>query len=186
MAAEAGRHVGELSGVEIRVGDAHALPLPAGSVDRARADRVLQHLAQPAKATAELCRVVGTDGLVALAEPDWDTLVIDDPDVETSRAYARFVAGHVVRNGAIERQLARLLIEAGSAVRQVEATPVIFREFGAAEAVLAMHRVCERAWRAGAVGEEVGRAWLGRLAHGSFLASFVLFTVVGEARARVE
>jgi protein-L-isoaspartate O-methyltransferase len=49
-----------------------------------------------------------------------------------------------------------------------------------------LHRVCERAWRAGAVGEEVGRAWLGRLAHGSFLASFVLFTVVGEARARVE
>jgi ubiquinone/menaquinone biosynthesis C-methylase UbiE len=135
--------------VEIRVGDAHALPLPAGSVDRARADRVLQHLAQPAKATAELRRVVRTDGPVALAEPGWDTLVIDDPDLETSRAYPRFVAGQVVRNGAIGRQLARLLIEAGFAVRQVEATPVIFREIEAAEAVLGMHRVCERAWRAG-------------------------------------
>jgi hypothetical protein len=130
-----------------------------------------------------LHRVVRADGLVALAEPDWDTLVIDDQDVETSRGYARFVAERVLRNGAIGRQLVRLLVEAGFAVRHVEATAVIFREFEAAETVLRLRSVCERAWRAGALTEEAGRAWLGRVASGPFLASFLLFTAVGHARA---
>jgi ubiquinone/menaquinone biosynthesis C-methylase UbiE len=181
MAAEARRRVADLARVEVRVGDAHALPLPDGSVDRARTDRVLQHLAQPAQAVAELGRVVRPGGLVALAEPDWDTLVVDDPDVETSRAYTRFIVERVVRNAAIGRQLARLLAEAGLLVHRLEATPVIFREFDAAETVLRLGTVCERAWRSGAFTEEAGRAWLGRLKRGPFLASFVLFTAVGSA-----
>jgi ubiquinone/menaquinone biosynthesis C-methylase UbiE len=182
MAAEAGRRVADLARVEVRVGDAHALPLPDGSVDRARADRVLQHLAQPAQAVSELRRVVRPGGLVALAEPDWDTLVVDDRDVETSRAYTRFVVEHVVRNAAIGRQLARLMVEAGLQVRRLEATPVIFREFEAAETVLRLRSVCERAWRAGAFAEASGRAWLGRMERGPFLASFLLFTTVGSTQ----
>jgi ubiquinone/menaquinone biosynthesis C-methylase UbiE len=186
MAAEARLRVAERSGVEVRVGDAHALPLPDGSIDRARADRVLQHLAQPAQAVAELRRVVRPNGLVTLAEPDWDTLVVDDRDVETSRAYTRFIVEHVVRNAAIGRQLARLLVEAGFQVRRVEATPVIFREFEAAETVLRLRSVCERAWRAGAFTEEAGRAWLGRMERGPFLACFLLLTAVGHTQPASE
>ncbi len=71
-------------------GDAHALPLATASADRVKLDRVLMHVASPSRVLAEVHRVLRADGLVALAEPDWDTLVVDDPDVETSRAYTRF------------------------------------------------------------------------------------------------
>src|SRR5262245_3297819 len=64
--------------VETRLGDAHSLPVPDGSVDRGRADRVLQHLDDPRQALAEFRRVLRAGGIVGLAEPDWDTLVIDD------------------------------------------------------------------------------------------------------------
>jgi hypothetical protein len=64
-------------------------------------------------------------------------------------------------------------------VHRLEATPVILHEFQAAETVLRLGGVCERAWRAGAFTEEAGRAWLGRLERCLFLASLVLFTAVG-------
>ena len=50
-----------------------------------------------------------------LADPDWDSLAIDDIDLETSRAYTRHVSARVVRNAVIGRQLARLADDAGLA-----------------------------------------------------------------------
>lgn len=165
--------------VEVRTGDAHALPFADASVDRARTDRVLQHLADPAQALAEIRRVLKPGGLVGLAEPDWDTLVIDDPDTDTSRAYTYYVSAHVVRNATIGRQLARLLDTAGFLVHSMEATTVVYRDYDTAEAILRMPAVAERAWRAGALEEHPARAWLDRLTVGPFLAAFTLFTATG-------
>lgn len=183
MAAEARRRTVAHGQVVVCAGDAHALPLAGGSVDRARADRVLMHLADPLAAVTELRRVVRPDGLVALAEPDWDTLVIGDADIETSRAYTRFVTDEVVRNATIGRQLPRLLADAGFVVGSVTATAVLFRDRAEAEPILRLRHVAERAWQAGALVEAAGRAWLQRLAHGPFLASFTLFTAVCRAGA---
>jgi ubiquinone/menaquinone biosynthesis C-methylase UbiE len=44
--------------VEVREGDARALGLPAGSVDRVHTDRVLQHVPDPGAALAEARRVL--------------------------------------------------------------------------------------------------------------------------------
>jgi ubiquinone/menaquinone biosynthesis C-methylase UbiE len=167
--------------VEVRSGDAHALPLDDASVDRARTDRVLQHLADPARAVAELRRVLRPGGLVALAEPDWDTLVIDASDIATSRAYTRYVSSAVVRNAAIGRRLGRLLHDAGLAVDSVAAHVVEFRDYRAAEAVLRMPAVAQRAWAAGALDEPAARAWLSELTTGPFLAAFTFFTAIGRA-----
>jgi ubiquinone/menaquinone biosynthesis C-methylase UbiE len=152
--------------VEIGAGDAHALPLPDASIDRARADRVLQHVADPAKAVAELRRVLRPAGRVALAEPDWDTLAIDATDTATSRDYTRFITSHVVRNAAIGRSLGRLLHDAGFVVDAVDATVALFRDHHSAETILRMPTVAERAWRAGHLDEGRARAWLADLAAG--------------------
>ncbi|MEV8511540.1 methyltransferase domain-containing protein [Dactylosporangium sp. NPDC051484] len=169
--------------VEVRAGDAHALPLDDASIDRARADRVLQHLADPARALAELRRVVRPGGRVALAEPDWDTLVIDDADVAISRAYTRYITTSVVRNAAIGRQLARLLGGAGFEIESVDAAVILFRDYRTADAILRMPSVAQRAWQAGALDERAGRAWLARLTGGPFLASFTFFTAIGRVPA---
>src|SRR5689334_1983104 len=70
------------------VGDIHQLPLPDDSVDRARADRVLQHVRDPATAIGQVRRILRPGGLFAMAEPDWATLAVTDEDVKTSRRFA--------------------------------------------------------------------------------------------------
>lgn len=165
--------------VSVRTGDAHALPFDDASVDRARTDRVLQHLADPGQAVAELRRVVRPGGLVALADPDWDTLAIDAVDTATSRAYTRFIVSDVVRNADIGRQLGRLLTNAGFEVVAVNATVAMFRDYREAEAVLRMPAVARHAWQSGALDEDSARTWLDSLADGPFLAAVTFFTAIG-------
>src|SRR3954451_8878047 len=63
MVAEARRRTAGTRGVEVRHGDAHRLPLDAASVDRVRADRMVQHVADPAVVFAEFRRVLRPGGL---------------------------------------------------------------------------------------------------------------------------
>src|SRR4051812_23332512 len=58
MVDEAVRRTSAQPSVEVRIGDAHDLPLHGASVDRARADRVLMHVESPADVLAELRRVL--------------------------------------------------------------------------------------------------------------------------------
>ena len=177
MVEEATRRFSGKPAVRIQPGDAHALPLPDASVDRARIDRVLQHLTDPSRALAELHRVLRTGGRLAMAEPDWDTLAVDDPDTDTCRAYARYVRDNV-RNGVVGRQLARRATEVGFTVERVDATVLLFRDFTSAERVLGLRRVAARAVRDGVLAQAAARAWLDRLATGPCLAGFTFYTVV--------
>jgi ubiquinone/menaquinone biosynthesis C-methylase UbiE len=176
MVALAAERTRDRPTIEVRVGDAHALPVPDGSVDRARADRVLQHLEDPLQALAELRRVLRAGGIVGLAEPDWDTLVIDDTSPELGQALATYIATRVL-NRAIGRQLPRLCTSAGLKVSTVDATALVLRDPAIAEQVLGLRRNVVRAVHAGALPEPAADGLLERLAAGPMLASFVFWTV---------
>jgi len=57
-----------LSGIELRAGDARALPLEDGEVDAALAHMVLHYLPSPPDAVREMARVVRPGGTVVLAD----------------------------------------------------------------------------------------------------------------------
>ncbi|MEW2626170.1 methyltransferase domain-containing protein [Streptomyces sp. NPDC048106] len=82
------------------VADGHRLPFTAGQFDGAWADRVLQHVAEPARALDELLRVVRHGGRAALADPDYDT--------DLARRVLRFRADMSLRNGSLAHQHAGL------------------------------------------------------------------------------
>jgi ubiquinone/menaquinone biosynthesis C-methylase UbiE len=182
MIAEARRRV---PGADVRQGDAHALPVADGSTDRARMDRVLQHLAQPDAVLAEIFRVLRPGGVVGLAEPDWDTLTVAADDIETSRGFARFTAGRV-RNSTIGRELARMTVRAGFELRSVEVVPVVFRDFEIADQILGLTRNSARAVEAAQLREDVAASWLSSLAdpRDPFLASFLCYLVTAERPRR--
>ncbi|MDI1462877.1 methyltransferase domain-containing protein [Catellatospora sp. KI3] len=180
MLDEARRRLALRPNVELRSGDIHDLPLEDASVDRARVDRVLQHVLDPAKAMAEVRRVLRPGGLFGMAEPDWDTLAVSDDDLETSRRFAGFVAGQV-RNTTIGRDLARLCVQAGMRVRSVDPIAVLFRDFGTADQILGLRRNTARAVQAGRLAESDGEAWLERLASGPVVAGFTFYLVIAEA-----
>ncbi|MDT0414800.1 methyltransferase domain-containing protein [Streptomyces sp. DSM 41982] len=169
--------------IGVVAGDLHALPFPDGSADLARTDRGLQHVVAPARALAEIRRVLRPGGRLVMGEPDWDSLAIDHPDLGLARAYTRHVADRIVRNGVIGRQLPRLAREAGFAVRGVVPVTSVFREVEAADRVLGLRRTTERAVAAGGLSAAEAERWLGHLATEPFHAAVTLHVVVAEAAA---
>ncbi|MGA5526250.1 methyltransferase domain-containing protein [Streptomyces pseudogriseolus] len=178
MLAKARERTDGLSAVEIREGDVHALPVAAQSVDRAKIDRVLMHVADPAGVLAQLHRVTRPRAVIGLAEPDWDTLVVDAEDLGTSRAFTRYTTDHVVRNATIGRSLARLADDAGFAVETVVTTTPVFRDFQDADHTLGLGRNMQQAIDEHCIDQQRGRRWFAGLSEGQFYASFTLITVI--------
>jgi ubiquinone/menaquinone biosynthesis C-methylase UbiE len=150
-------------------------------VDRVHTDRVLQHVPGPAAALAEARRVLRDGGTAVFAEPDWDTLVIDYPDLATARAYTRFIADRVVRNATIGRQLPRLAAEAGFSVGKVIPITAVFRDVRTADQVLGLQRVTTRAVEASYLTQDSADHWLTHLATQPFFASATLFIITATA-----
>lgn len=65
---------GELTDVEVVVGDVHALAFPDDSFDVVHAHQVLQHVADPVRALREMARVTKPGGLIALRDADYATM----------------------------------------------------------------------------------------------------------------
>ncbi|MER6982258.1 methyltransferase domain-containing protein [Streptomyces carpinensis] len=167
--------------VDVRHGDIHDLPVPDRTVDRARTDRVLQHVADPRAALSEIHRVLRPGGRLVMGEPDWETLTVDHPDGDLTRAYTRHVAERVVRNAGIGRQLARLAAESGFSVPEVIAVTPVFRNLHVADRILGLERTTRRAVAAGYFTDETAEAWLTHLRQGPFLAAVTFYIVVAEA-----
>ena len=163
--------------VRVVEGDIHAIGLPDRSVDRVHTDRVIQHVVDPAAVLGEARRVLRPGGRAVFAEPDWDTLVIDHPDLAVARAYTRFVTDRVVRNASVGRQLVRLATLAGYDIADVTPITAVWRDLQAADKVLGLKRVTGRAVAAGYLSARSADEFLDHLASRPFFASMTLFIV---------
>jgi ubiquinone/menaquinone biosynthesis C-methylase UbiE len=153
--------------VEFHQGDAHNLPFETASFDCCRADRVLQHLSHPRQALAELVRVAKPGGMILVSEPDWETLVIDAGDRQTTRLITTFICDHEIRNGWIGRQLPRLCKEVGLLDIAVDTRTLIITEYIVAEQVWGLERYVVQAKQAGVLAEDSATAWLADLKQAS-------------------
>jgi len=138
MVAEARRRAKEFHGpITFEVGDVQALPFPDNTFDVCRAERLLEHLPDAERALTEMVRVTRPGGRIAVFDFDWDTLIIDHPDKETTRT---FVLSHSdsIRNGWIGRQLPRLFKE--QHLKGLSIDPVqVFVHYALAELAFGSH-----------------------------------------------
>jgi SAM-dependent methyltransferase len=187
MVAEARRRSsGSALPARFLVGDAHDLPFPPATVDACRAERVLQHLADPARAVAEMARVTRPGGRVAVLEPDWDTTVIDHPDHALTRRILDARSARLA-NPRVGRQLVRLFSGAGlTGITALPVTAVAWGLAGAAPGMLELLRLpgtLEQAAAERRIARRQGDRWLAEVADaaadGSFFAATTSFLVAG-------
>jgi ubiquinone/menaquinone biosynthesis C-methylase UbiE len=92
--------------VGFEVGDLRGLRFPDNSFDAARAKLVLMHCADIDAAIDEIVRVLRPGGRIAVFDYDFDTTIVDHPDITATREVMRcFSDGH--HNNWSGRQLAR-------------------------------------------------------------------------------
>jgi SAM-dependent methyltransferase len=114
----------------VAIADAAALPFADSSFAGARTDRVLQHLPEPERALDELARVVRPGGIVAVADPDQGTLVIELPWVRPTLvdAMRRDRRDRQYRNGSVSRKYAAHLAARGFVDISVDATTLVLTD----------------------------------------------------------
>ncbi|HEY8478266.1 MAG TPA: methyltransferase domain-containing protein [Spirillospora sp.] len=110
---------------EFHVGDACSLPLETGTAAGYRADKVLHALDDPVRAVAEARRVLAPGGRAVLLGQDWDTIVIDSDDPDTTRRLVHARADRVP-SPHVARSYRNLLLDAGFTDPVVEVHTSVF------------------------------------------------------------
>ncbi|MEV0427995.1 methyltransferase domain-containing protein [Micromonospora sp. NPDC050495] len=141
------------------VADAHHLPFLDNSFDGAWADRTVQHLADPHAAITELVRVVRPAGRIVLADPDYDTQVLDIADQSLARRVLRFRADVLLRNGTLAHHHAGLLAAHGLVAITVEPRTLVVRDPTAVDNVLGLRSWAATAAQRGALDPAEARAF---------------------------
>ncbi|WNI34363.1 hypothetical protein [Streptomyces sp. ITFR-6] len=126
-------------------------------MDRAKIDRVLMHVAEPSEVLAQVYLATRPDARIGLVEPDWDTLIVDAEDLETSRAFTRYTTEEAVHNATIGRSLAE---QAGFRVETLRATTPVFRDFHEADHTLGLGRTMQKAIDGGRGDWDRGHRWI--------------------------
>src|SRR5262249_13473816 len=141
------------------VGDAHRLDFPDGDFDGCRAERVLQHLDEPVRAVEEMVRVTRGGGRVVVAEPDWETLVVDPGEPGVTRALLTFRTDRV-RSGWAGRGFFGIFRGAG--LREVVAEPLtmVVTDLAQAQVLWGLPAISALAAEAGVVRTAAAQQWL--------------------------
>jgi ubiquinone/menaquinone biosynthesis C-methylase UbiE len=172
MVAEARRRSEGLGlPVEYRVADAHELPFADSTFDSCRADRVFQHLGNPARALAEMVRVARQGARVVVSEPDWELLAIDANDRAVTRKIINFMSDRLP-DGWMGRRLYALFKRSG--LRDIDVVPemLVIPDFNVANQLFSLRMHVEKAQEAGVITPDEGAAWFADLEQRSMAGTF--------------
>ncbi|MBB6097544.1 ubiquinone/menaquinone biosynthesis C-methylase UbiE [Deinobacterium chartae] len=166
-----------------RVGRAEQLPCADASVDAARAERLLQHLSDPAAAIAELRRVLRPGGRVALIDTDYASCSLNTRRPELQRRILEGF-GQMFASPSAARRMPGWLDTDGWHDVQLEVHAFGTRSFEVARTALHLEELAAQAARSGTASSEEAQAWLQDLEEQArqrhFFASVTLVLVWAE------
>lgn len=183
MIADARRRAKDVSlFLKFVVSEAHHVGFSSDTFDASRADRVLQHLADPRAAFEEMVRVTKPGGTVQVIDRDWGLVAIDADDQGVMRKILERICDKI-RNGWIGRRIPVLFQDCGLQGVCVEALPVTVQDFRIADTLLDLTLVATHAVDEGIVSSYEKKAWLLELQKrskaGRFFAAWMMFIVTG-------
>jgi SAM-dependent methyltransferase len=96
--------------VQFMFGNAEELDFPGSTFDGCRVERVLQHVAKPRRAIAEMVRVSRCGASIVAIDPDYGTLTILGAEPALTRRIVEHRCRHFA-NGRVGRDLPRLFLD---------------------------------------------------------------------------
>ena len=172
----------DVAGLSFDVADAAHLPFDDASFDACRIDRVLQHIDDPARAIAEMVRVLRRGGVVVAFDNDWETLTVDSADRALTRTILNAWCDRFP-SGWIGRRLVPLFLQAG--LHDVVTYPktLVLRELDVADRIYSFISTAEGLVATRTIGRDDADRWSDGLrtadAEGRFFTSYTGFLVSG-------
>jgi ubiquinone/menaquinone biosynthesis C-methylase UbiE len=172
----------DVAGLSFDVADAAHLPFDDASFDACRIDRVLQHIDDPARAIAEMVRVLRRGGVVVAFDNDWETLTVDSADRALTRTILNAWCDRFP-SGWIGRRLVPMFLQAG--LRDVVTYPktLILRELDVADRIYRFFSTADGLVATRTIGRDDADRWSDELrtadAEGRFFTSYTGFLVSG-------
>jgi SAM-dependent methyltransferase len=186
VSVAAGRHDG--GRVAYQVGDLTALPFPDATFHGVRTERVLQHLADPDAAVAELARVTRPGGRVCLIDTDWQSLAVDGipPELFVELAERTSMRG-VQHHADMGRTLRRRLVRVGLVDIRTWPVPLCFTSVDAAARILPFFDPA-MLLTAGIIAADLHERWFAEVAAAAkrdeFLAVLTMWVAAGVKPSR--
>jgi SAM-dependent methyltransferase len=118
-------------------------PLPDNEFDGVRIDRSLQHMKDPHSAIKEMVRVTRPEGHIVAAEPDWETFVLYNGDLDIGVKLAEQFKGSI-RNPYVGRELGMIFTKCGVVNPQCDIHAFCTTDFKCATVVFDLARVRDR------------------------------------------
>jgi ubiquinone/menaquinone biosynthesis C-methylase UbiE len=168
--------------IEFVRGDVQQMPFADDTFTCCRSERMLQHLPDPRRALSELARVTQPGGRIVLYDTDWETLIVDASDADTTRAILHAKRADV-RQGWIGRQLMALMREASLHDITVIPSTLILTDGPLAIALHELRPAATLALQHGEITQAQHDAWFAELLlrhqEQRFFSAVTAFTVCG-------
>ena len=183
MLGEAARRAAR-AGVSVHLvqGDVTRLGFPDQTFDACRAERILQHVVEPARAVAEMARVLRPGGRLVVIDSDWRTRTWNHPDQQTTSAIVRFIRERRIPSADVGARLPALLLDAGLDDVRIRGE-VLVQTSPTGEQRALFPRLVGAAIDEGRIPRRDGVAWLEELTRlersGRYLATLCLYVVAG-------
>ncbi len=117
---------------EHRVAESDALPFDDESFDAVRAERLFQHLQNPAPSLREMIRVTRAGGTICVLDTDYASASIAIDEHELERRFTRVVLEHSVKNGYAAREMPLLFQQSNLDEIDLEIVPVVYADYAMA------------------------------------------------------
>jgi len=170
--------------LRVIAGDAHRLPFRDSTLDRVRADRVVQHLARGLDALRDWQRVLRPGGALVIFEPDLATARIEGVDREAAEAVVDWRAG-TRPGGATVHALGDVLRGAGFGDVRTDGVLLELDDLGRADGIMGLEAWGEAAGAAGRLAPEAAARWAdeARAAWADGQLRYSCSYLIGHARA---
>jgi ubiquinone/menaquinone biosynthesis C-methylase UbiE len=163
--------------------DAIELPFESDYFDACRAERLFEHLLNPAKALSEMVRVTKSGGWIVVLDSDWGTFSMDANEIDTERRLVRFFSEHSLNNGYSGRKLYRLFKQQGLADISTQMCGVTFTDYPFTRQLVLMDKSEREALAQDVIAvqelEQLHNFWEQANADGDFFASVSMILVSG-------